>query len=205
MSGVGEAGLVLGLISSLIQTIAAAKGLYEAANDVDGLPEAFKDVAAKLPLVQIFLEEAKEYIKTSDLDSRKHEALIKVLKSCKKRADQLDAVFTKLVPKDDTPRRIRYMMALRQVGKRSLVENLIGEILKGMHLLSTYFAFSESSQRAIAKAWNEVLTITPSLPDSLDADSIEPVEGTRLALREFRSQFSQHRRYHLKRSLSSIW
>jgi hypothetical protein len=196
MSGVGEASLALGLISSLLQIIATAKDLYDAANDVNGLPKAFNNVAAKLPIIRILLEEAEEYIKSPDVERKTCEAFTKILGPCKKRAQELLEIFTKVIPKEGASRLDRYLTAARKLGKGGRVENLIGEILKEMNLLSAYFSFPESTKRAIARAWEEVLMIEPSLPDNFDNDSIELVEGARLkTLKEFRYQSFQHREY----------
>ena len=42
MSGVGEAGLVLGLVSSSIAIFDAAQQIYEAASDISGLPKKLR-------------------------------------------------------------------------------------------------------------------------------------------------------------------
>lgn len=41
----------LALVSSLISIITAAKQLYDGAKDSSELPQAFKDVATRLPLI----------------------------------------------------------------------------------------------------------------------------------------------------------
>jgi hypothetical protein len=51
MTGVVEAGTVIGLISGVISIIEATKTIYDAAKDVKGQPDAFRQVAARLPLV----------------------------------------------------------------------------------------------------------------------------------------------------------
>jgi len=51
MSG-AEAILVLGVISSVISIVDGAKQAYDAAASAEGLPEAFREVAARLPIVR---------------------------------------------------------------------------------------------------------------------------------------------------------
>ena len=51
MTGIVEAGTVIGLISGVISIIEATKAVYDAAKDAKGQPEAFRQVAARLPLV----------------------------------------------------------------------------------------------------------------------------------------------------------
>lgn len=71
MSGVGEAGLVLGIISSIISIIDATKQLYEAIEDEAGLPTNFKKSATKLPIIAKLLEDAERYINNSADESIK--------------------------------------------------------------------------------------------------------------------------------------
>ena len=59
MSG-AEAGFVVGLISGVISIIEATKTVYDAAKDAKGQPEAFRQVAVRLPLVIEILHSAKE-------------------------------------------------------------------------------------------------------------------------------------------------
>jgi hypothetical protein len=51
MSGIGEASVVLGPISSTIAIFEAAQEIYEAASDVTGLPRKFRMTAEQIPLV----------------------------------------------------------------------------------------------------------------------------------------------------------
>jgi hypothetical protein len=62
MAGVGEASLILGIISSIISIIDATKQVYEAVEDEAGLPTNFKKSATKLPLISKLLEDAERYV-----------------------------------------------------------------------------------------------------------------------------------------------
>lgn len=55
MSVVAEANLVLSLIAAAMAIINATRKVYDAASDATGLLEAFREVAARLPLVQTTL------------------------------------------------------------------------------------------------------------------------------------------------------
>jgi hypothetical protein len=55
-----EAGFIIGLISGIILIIKAAKTVFNAAEDAKGQPEAFRQVAARLPLIIKILHTAKE-------------------------------------------------------------------------------------------------------------------------------------------------
>jgi uncharacterized membrane protein len=61
MSG-AEAIAVLGLISSIISIVDGTKKVYDAATNARGLPQAFREVADRLPIVKNILDSAKQHI-----------------------------------------------------------------------------------------------------------------------------------------------
>lgn len=82
MSGVGEASLVLGIISSIISIIDATNQVYQAVKDEAGLPTNFKKSATKLPLISKLLEDAERYI-NSAVDVSIKAAFEPTLEDCK--------------------------------------------------------------------------------------------------------------------------
>jgi cyclopropane fatty-acyl-phospholipid synthase-like methyltransferase len=114
MSG-AEAGFVVGLIASVISITEATKTIYDAAKDVKGQPEAFFQVAARLPLVVEILHNAKA--KAQVLDETAEVALEHILKSCKAKAEKLQEIFQKVIRKDDDKWYDRYKKALSTLGK----------------------------------------------------------------------------------------
>jgi hypothetical protein len=67
MSG-AEATAVLEVISSIVSIIYGTKQVYDAATNAQGLPEAFREVAARLRIVQTILGSAKRHIEEGDAD-----------------------------------------------------------------------------------------------------------------------------------------
>ena len=145
MSGVGEAGLVLGIISSIISVVTATKELYDAANDANSLPKAFHNVATNLDLILALLREAKEFTKRPDVDPSDREAFKAILERCQKSADELQEIFTRVIHKEGATRLDRYWAAAKKLGKGGRVGELSGEILQQMTLLSTYHIFREAT------------------------------------------------------------
>jgi F0F1-type ATP synthase delta subunit len=121
MSG-AEAGFVVGLIASVISIIEATKTVYNAAKDAKGQPEAFRQVAARLPLANEILHSAKE--RTQTLNESAQEALEPILESCKVKAENLQKIFQKVIRKDDDKWYDRYKKALGTLGKEGKVECL---------------------------------------------------------------------------------
>ncbi|KUJ24617.1 putative G-protein beta WD 40 repeat-containing protein [Mollisia scopiformis] len=169
MSGIGEASLVLGIISSIISIIDATKQIYEAVEDEAGLPTNFKKSATKLPLIAKLLEDAERYINNLGAESIKA-AFIPSLEDCKVQAKLLQELFEKVMPKEGDSRRDRYMKAARTIGKGGRVESLVKGILDDLQLLATTFpeVTTPRGKDQLAKAIEEVIGMEPSLPDGFE-------------------------------------
>lgn len=169
MSGVGEAALVTGLISSLITIVENAKSVWEAAKDEQGLPKNFKNSALRLPLVLKLLTDAKQFILNSN-DESLTSAFKPVLEDCKTNATQLQILFDKVVPEADASRLDRYTKAARTIGKRGRVETIIKDVLSDLQLLAIRFpdVTSELDKGRLASAIELVDELEPSLPDGFE-------------------------------------
>ena len=169
MSGVGEATLVLGMISAIISIIDATKQVYEAAEDEAGLPTNFKKSATKLPLISKFLEDAERYVNNAADESIKA-AFAPTLEDCKVQATHLQELFEKVMPDEGDSRWDRYVKAARTIGKGSRVESLVGGILDDLQLLATRFpeVTTLGGKDQLAKAIEEVTKMEPSLPDGFE-------------------------------------
>lgn len=78
MSG-AEAIAVLGVISSIISIVGGTKKVYDAATNARGLPQAFREVADRLPIVKNILDLAKQHIEEGNVNE------VRVLSSLAKR------------------------------------------------------------------------------------------------------------------------
>ena len=166
MSGVGEAGLVLGIISSIISIIDATKQIYDAIEDEAGLPKNFKKSAAKLPLISKLLEDAERYVDNA-ADECIKAAFTPTLEDCKVQAKHLKNLFDKVMPEDGDSRWGRYVKAARTIGKGGRVESLVGGILADLQLLATKFpeVTTPRGKEQLANAIDEVTGMEPSLSE----------------------------------------
>jgi hypothetical protein len=169
MSGVGKAGLVLGIISAIISIIDATKKVYEAVEDEAGLPTNFKKSATKLPLISKLLEYAEEYV-NNEADESIKAAFTPTLEDCKVQAIHLQELFEKVMPEEGDSRWDRYVKAARTIGKGGRVESLVGGILDDLQLLATRFpiVMKPRGKEELAKAIDEMARMEPSLPDGFE-------------------------------------
>ncbi|PTB64882.1 hypothetical protein BBK36DRAFT_1142809 [Trichoderma citrinoviride] len=146
MSGVE----LLGLITGIITLIDASVKIYKAAEDASGLPPSFRDIAARLPLIQESLMLAGEGLEADSLSGKPHAALKQVLESCKARAASLRDVFQSVIPPADASPAIRRLKALKMMAKASKVGGLVDGIAGDLQVLTANHAFKAATRTQIA-------------------------------------------------------
>jgi N-terminal domain on NACHT_NTPase and P-loop NTPases len=155
---------VIGLISSVIAIIGAAKTVYDAAADAKGQPEAFSQVAARLPLVIGLLDSAKGGV--PKLNTTEQEALEAILQSCEDKAESLGKLFRRVVRKDDDKWYERYEKAVVAVSNGKKLESLMGEILKDVQVI-VCDKLKEIATSNQVKELGEAIKDMKELPSSL--------------------------------------
>jgi hypothetical protein len=173
MSG-AEAILVLGLISSIISIVDGTKQVYDAVTNTQGLPKAFREVAARLPIVQTILSSAKRHIEEGVADEDSYKGTKDVVEGCKKKARKLDELFQKVIPADSASQVERYLSAVRTLGKGSRVETLMKGMLEDVQLLAINHGMTtmtDTQRKEVAEAIKEVAALPPSIPE-------HAIEGT---------------------------
>jgi hypothetical protein len=167
MSG-AEAGIVIGFIASLITIFDATEMLYDAAKDVRGQPEAFRQIAARLPLVIEILRRAKERALT--VDETTLEALEPILKSCHDKAERIVKIFQDVVRTGDERWHTRYKKAVGAVLKENLLEYLMQGILTDIQVLACG-ALQGIANNDHAKQLEDSIQEMHEMPDSLPVEA----------------------------------
>jgi hypothetical protein len=168
MSG-AEAILVLGVISSVIAIVDGTKQVYDGASNAKGLPEAFREVAGRLPIVRNILESAKQHIRNGQADEALCKAMKPLIDRCEERAKTLDGIFQKVLPPDDASRLDRYISAVKTLGKGGRVEILMKGLLDDVLLLASKHGMETATAHHVdqlTKAIQDISTVAPSIPDS---------------------------------------
>jgi hypothetical protein len=175
MSGAEAAALVLGLISASISIIDATKKLYDAAHDAKGLPAAFREAAARTPLVLEILRKAEGQLKVGKVKESTCKAVQPVMEQCKLKCGKLSALFKEVLPGEDANRLRRYQKAVRTLGKGGRVEELMICILADIQLLAenrSMGAATEEQFEQLLGAIEEIKKLDPSLPEELESVSV---------------------------------
>ena len=173
MSG-AEAIAVLSLISSINSIIDGVKQVFKAASNTQGLPEAFREVDARLPIVQNILRSAKQQIEAGDTDEDFCKGVKDFIENGDKKAKNLEEIFQKVIPADSASRAERYLSAVRTLGKGSRVETLMKGILEVVQLLASKHGMTtvtDTQRKEVAKAIKEVAALPPSLPERANEET----------------------------------
>ncbi|KAI4861171.1 SesA protein [Hypoxylon rubiginosum] len=146
---------VISLISGIIAIIDASLKLYDAIDDASGLPQSFRDVSARLPLVQNTLETASSGL-TDETDARSttstsRTALTKVLESCRDKAAALQKVLQAVIPATNASRMTRYLKALRTIPNADKVETLMDGILGDLQVLTGNHAVKAATRAQVER------------------------------------------------------
>jgi hypothetical protein len=165
MSGVEVFALVVNIIS-IAETIAQ---VYGAIKGLHGLPDAFREVSKRLPLVEQTLRDVKS--QTANIKSAEEvKAISTLLKSSQGNIKELETIFTEIAKnsKDNFVVSV-YKSVVAKLGKKGRVETLMDSILKDLGVLVAYKVFQASTQKHVEdldKARKELAKVTPSLADS---------------------------------------
>ena len=173
MSG-AEAIVVLGVISAIISIIDGTKQVYGSAKDARGLPEAFREVAGRLPVVRNILESAKLHLGKGDAGEGSCKGAKHVVEACEIKAKKLDDLFHSAIPADGTLDLKRYYKAVKACGKGNEVEKLMKGMLEDVQLLACECGMSittKAQEQQIVKAIAEVSAAPPSVPEHVFQES----------------------------------
>lgn len=167
MSG-AEASFALHAISSIITIVDATKKVYDTATNTEGLPEAFREVAGRLPIVMNTLGLAKQCIDKGDVDEDSCKGVKDVIEACEIRARKLNKLFREIVPADGASGLKRYHKAVKAYGKGNEVENLMKGMLEDVQLLACEHGLKTATnvqQDQVSKAIEEISVIPSSVHD----------------------------------------
>lgn len=154
-------------LSSIIAIVDGTKQVYDAASSTKGLPEAFREVAARLPIVEAILSSAKQHVEKGGVNESSCQGAKDVVEACKKKAQKLEKLFQRVIAADGASKAERYLSAVKTLGKGSQVETFMKGMLEDVKLLAINHGMipkTESQNEELAKAIADLAALPPSLP-----------------------------------------
>lgn len=145
---------VVGLISAIIGIIDATLKVYSAARDAQGLPDEFRVVTERLPLVKNTLQVAEKGLeKNPDQDSIA--AMKGLLKGCEGRALSLEKIFKVVMPPESASKLQRIWAAVGTLRKRKDVETLMKDILADIELMASNHTLTATTRTKVVEIIQE--------------------------------------------------
>lgn len=159
---------IVGLITTTIEIIDAIIVIYDGLKDAKALPEAFREVMGRLPLVETTLRIVEKSIR--DDVGEEAQAMRTVLEQCKAKAENLKEIFKAVAPPEDSEARFlqKYRSIVKRLGKGNKVEVLGKGMMEDVQALAGNRAVKAATQDQISElqvAIEELSGLSPSLPD----------------------------------------
>ena len=145
MSGIGEASLVLGLISSIIAIIEAANEIYDAYDDTHGLPKKIRVAADKIPLIHHALSLAETNVRAKGVPEDALRSAKPLLEQCKKDAGDFKEIFDKCTPSKEASRTERLKKAMQMKMKSNRLKEHMEKIMESLTLLVQYQVLQDAA------------------------------------------------------------
>ncbi|KAK2738662.1 hypothetical protein CKAH01_07352 [Colletotrichum kahawae] len=172
---------VIGIVGSVVGILAGAELAYQKLRSIKGLPEAFAEVALRVPLAQQILRDVEA--RSQEASEEAANAVLPIVKSCKGNAETLRTTLEKLSPGESTSawnlHVDRYISLIKSRGKKGRVEDLMKKILEDIYTLASHRSINAASSEqldSLKEAIEKVGEVKNSVPDELLED------GTRVSI-----------------------
>jgi hypothetical protein len=145
MSGVE----IIGLVSGIVTLIEASVSIYKALENGPGLPGAFRNSAARLPLIQESLTLVSENLDADASSAASQAALKQVLDSSTGRATALHDAFQAMVQPPGVSPWTRGLIAMQAKSKARHVDKLISGIMEDLQVLTANHAVKAATRAQV--------------------------------------------------------
>ncbi|KAJ0371851.1 hypothetical protein COL154_000537 [Colletotrichum chrysophilum] len=166
---------VIGLVSGVIGILTAAEAAYQKLKAIKGLPEAFAEVALRVPLAQQILRDVEA--RSQEASEETVKAILAVVESCKGNAEALKTILETLDPGQPTSswnlHVDKYISLIKSCGKKGRVEDLMKKILEDLYTLASHRSIKAASSEqleSLKEAIEKVEKVKKSVPDEVLED-----------------------------------
>ena len=170
---------VLGGISAVIGIIDGSLKVWDRVHKDLKLGATFEIVDNRLPILRELLATCRTNFEpiANDIPADTARALLKSVKSCRSKADELKVIFEETIPSRGEQWYERYSKVARRLGKGNKVEELLKAIAEDTQNLVNYHAVKSASPSLYAKLEDFVNGMN-SLKPSGDAHGLTPLTSS---------------------------
>lgn len=159
---------IIGLIGAVVGIVQATIAVSDSIKNLKGLPEAFKEVNKRLPLVEETLSAARTQFEKEKPDDEAAAKVEPILKGCSGKTQELKGILEKIKNAKDKSALSLYRKIVLKLGKGHRVEVLMKNILEDLQILTGNQIFQVATQsqvEVLQKAIDELSQVKPSIPD----------------------------------------
>jgi N-terminal domain on NACHT_NTPase and P-loop NTPases len=161
---------VIGGISAVIGIIDASIKIYNSARKDLKLPETFKVVGRRLPIILDTLQTCENHLEPikDSMAADVCEALEKILDGCDEKARKLREIFEKVIPLKEDEWEKRYLKIFKRLGKGNKVEELMISITEDVQLVVNNHAVKSATPEQNTKLGDivkEMKSVKSSIPE----------------------------------------
>lgn len=139
-----EALAVIGLVASIVQLASTSSKIvhlfHEFHSSGQRTPKIFRDIKAKLPLLQEILWQIKEAADAGVIENRQRPALRSAIDGCQEHIQVLNIIVTRALPSSDDSTRTRIKKTLRSLRQEAKVKYLTNALHEYVCMFTLYLA-----------------------------------------------------------------
>lgn len=160
---------VIGGISAVISILDASVKIYDKAQKDIKLPETFKVVRRRLPIILHTLETYENHLepRKTSIPEDVWTALNETVDTCEKKAGNLRTIFEKIFRGQSDTWKTRYSKVLHSLGKGNKVEELMLGLTEDVQFTVNHHAvmFADGEQRELEDIIEEMKSMMSSISD----------------------------------------
>jgi len=157
---------VISAISAVISIVDGLVKLCKAIENTSHLPQGFREIPHRLPLVRDTLLATETRLQKYDADGDAYTAIKAAVESCRDRADRLRNIIQDVAAQPEASRIGRYRLAVRRLGKEGTVEKLMKGMLEDVQLVAANQAVKALGQEEMTEIIGAIQALSKATPST---------------------------------------
>lgn len=164
---------VVGAISAILGILDISYKTWQSVEKDSKLPETFKVVARKLPILHDTLKTCEDKLRPieNSIDAATRKAFKETLEHTEEQAEQLQSIFKKTLSESSDSAFEQYKKLVKRLGKGKKVEELMKSMSEDVKQVVDYVA-SKCAQPEMSKTLDTLVTELQDLPSSIPEDPL---------------------------------
>jgi hypothetical protein len=146
---------LIGIATTIVTFLSGCVEVIEAAEDASGLPPAFRDASARLPLIQESFSLARQGLDVNNT-TESFIPLKRMLEAAEMKALTLHNLFKSIAPEVGSSRIRRYLQASKAIPKADEVEKLVEGIVRDLQVVTANYVIKGAVSAKITENLDQI-------------------------------------------------